>query len=501
MKNKQLLFLILAFLGVFHYGCEEDTIDESEIGNITGSVVNKEDKSPIANAKISTNPATSTVFTDDFGQFILEGVSVGEYSVQAKKEGLTANFEGVTVQANSSVNVIFEMENEAVLNTPPKAPVPLLPQDNQVDVSNNFEFVWGKSTDREDQESLAYTLEIRDAQNQEMLRFENITDTIKQVDNLQFSKQYFWQVSVSDGVNDAVRSELFTFKTADFPVITNYFVKNVNGNNVIYALSEDEDEIQLTSENYNSFRPRKNNGVNKIAFMRSVGAQTHLFTMNPDGSDQQQISSIPIGGFNMEMVDFDWTSNGNALVYPNFTNLFQVNYTGGGTQAIYQTSDGSLITEVAVYENDNSKIALITNDNSGYNAKVFVYDLTTNVVTHMIQQNLPGAVGGIDFSPAGNRVLFTRDVQGFESPNYRQLDSRIFLYNLNTQVLVDISSEKDAGTNDLDPKFSPTGADIIFVNVPNNLNATPQIYISDINPNDNEPRFLLVDGAYMPEWK
>ncbi len=171
MKNKQLLLLILAFLGVFQYGCEEDTIDESEIGNITGSVVNKEDKSPIANAKISTNPATSTVFTDDFGQFILEGVSVGEYSVQAKKEGLTANFEGVTVQANSSVNVIFEMENEAVLNTPPKAPVPLLPQDNQVDVSNNFEFVWGKSTDREDQESLAYTLEIRDAQNQEVLAF------------------------------------------------------------------------------------------------------------------------------------------------------------------------------------------------------------------------------------------------------------------------------------------------------------------------------------------
>jgi acetylglutamate synthase len=34
------------------------------------------------------------------------------------------------------------------------------------------------------------------------------------------------------------------------------------------------------STSVNSWRPRKNNQVNKIAFIRSNGGQNHIYTMN-----------------------------------------------------------------------------------------------------------------------------------------------------------------------------------------------------------------------------
>jgi hypothetical protein len=51
------------------------------------------------------------------------------------------------------------------------------------------------------------------------------------------------------------------------------FIQDVEGN-----------KLQLTNSSINSWRPRKNNQVKKIAFIRASGAQNHIYTMNPDGS-------------------------------------------------------------------------------------------------------------------------------------------------------------------------------------------------------------------------
>ena len=74
--------------------------------------------------------------------------------------------------------------------------------------------------------------------------------------------------------------------------------------------------------------------------------------------------------------------------------------------------------------------------------------------------------GGINFSIQADKLMYTRDITSYQDSNYRILDSHIFIYNLNTDTVIDISSlsDKPAGTNDLDPRFSPNDAEIIFVN-------------------------------------
>ena len=112
--------------------------------------------------------------------------------------------------------------------------------------------------------------------------------------------------------------------------------------------------------------------------------------------------------------------------------------------------------------------------------------------------DLDGTIGSPSFSIDGKMILFSYDVSEFQSPDGRQLDARVFLYNLETEVLTDISVEKEEGTNDLEPRFSPTGAHIIFTNTPNDGISRKDIWKME---RDGENRVLFVENGEMPDWK
>ncbi|MFD2432102.1 carboxypeptidase-like regulatory domain-containing protein [Mesonia maritima] len=188
MKNKIYLSLFISFLTLSFIACQEDTLEDSSVGTITGKVVLEGSNEPVENAKISTNPATSTVFTNAKGEFSLEEVPVEEYSVQAQKDGLLAEFEGATVTANNTVNLIFEMQPESVLNKAPKAPQPISPADNATDLDNTIEFVWNSSDT--DKDEIIYTLELRNEIDDDVLVYQNITDTTYTVNNLGYNRKY-----------------------------------------------------------------------------------------------------------------------------------------------------------------------------------------------------------------------------------------------------------------------------------------------------------------------
>ena len=81
------------------------------------------------------------------------------------------------------------------------------------------------------------------------------------------------------------------------------YIKKVNSNNVIYTADEAGNELQLSSSEVNSFRPRKNLQINKIAYISSDGSQNQIYTMDPDGSNVFKVTnSIPIAGFNNNTV-------------------------------------------------------------------------------------------------------------------------------------------------------------------------------------------------------
>ena len=74
--------------------------------------------------------------------------------------------------------------------------------------------------------------------------------------------------------------------------------------------------------------------------------------------------------------------------------------------------------------------------------------------------------------------------------------------NLENNVTFDLSGidfrGKEAGTNDLDPRFSPDGAKIIFVNTNNDGISPRTIMTMNI---DGRDRTVLFEGAEMPDWR
>ena len=275
----------------------------------------------------------------------------------------------------------------------------LEPLNDSVEVGLSIDLVWSGSDPEEDE--LTYSVEILNDQNADVISFTEITDTTLTVSGLMYNTKYFWQVTANDGINNSVSSNVFNFRTIEFPENRIFFTRKINGNNVIFSTDDDGNEIQLTSQNNNSWRPRKAQSLNKIAFLRSNGGQTHVFTMNLDGSDVQQITSaVPVNGFNFEEIDFEWTNNDSQILYPSFDKLYVIDSDGSGLNQIYQTSNGNFITEVDWNQN-TATIALKTNNSNGYEVEIFTIN-TSGVVQDIILQGITGAAGGIDLSFAGN---------------------------------------------------------------------------------------------------
>jgi hypothetical protein len=220
--------------------------------------------------------------------------------------------------------------------------------------------------------------------------------------------------------------------------------------------------------------------------------------MNQDGSQIKQItSSVGVSGFNLEEIDFSWDANGAKLLFPHQDKLYTINIDGSGLSLLYQTTTGDLITEIDKNES-TGMIAVKTNNLDGYGVQVFTID-RTGAIQNTILTGQNGAAGSINLSVDGTKLLYSRDISGSENPNYRQLDSRIFIYDFGSMASTDLSIDKIAGTNDLDARFSPNEASIIFVNTSNDGISEKNILTVPIA--DLDARETILQKVAMPDWE
>ncbi|MFK5982265.1 MAG: carboxypeptidase regulatory-like domain-containing protein [Flavobacteriaceae bacterium] len=504
MKNYRILTLLFVLIAA--WGCSEDTVDAPKIGAISGAVIDKETGDPLENVKITTNPASSTVFTNENGNFFLPEVIEDDYSVQADLETYSTGFESVSVIEGITSNVAFELELADLINTPPTTPELIFPENGANEVLLEVEFSWSASDTNGDE--LNYTLDVRNGITNEILLFEVGQDTALVVSDLQLATNYFWQVTVTDDVNEPVSSpisEFTTFTSPDNPII---IVKKIDGNNVLFSGNEDVDPegepdfnlLQLTSESTNSFRPRRNLIVNKLAFLRTVGGDVQIFTMNLDGTDVNQVTSnIPVAGFRHNELDFTWANNGQLLYYANFDKLYSIDPDGGGATLLYQTADGLLISEIDMADFDSDLVLLKTNNVYGYEARIYTLRLSSGVEETIIHEGESGAVGGVSFSANADKVLFTKDLSGSQNNSYRQFEARIFLYDIPSATLTEIISDVALGENDLDVSFSPSEGGAIFTRVGTNEGAIPVIAKLDFDQGIDDK--ILFNNAFMPDWQ
>ena len=425
-------FKLIAVFIILLSSCNEDRIGEFNYGTIEGKVVSEGANLPIPNTRVSTQPITSTVFTDSIGNFTIENVPYGEYAVQARKDDFISGLELTNVLENSVVNVIFELLPSTANNKPPTTPLLVAPTQNQVLQSTEvvFEFL---SIDL-DGDPIIYTLEVRNDQNEEVLLFEDITENTFTYSQLQLGVQYFWQVTATDNINSPVLSPLGTF------------------------------------------------------------------SMKRDGSDKVRVTStVKPNGFNLNEINFSWPPTSDKIYFPQLDKLYRINSNGQGLELVYQTTDGSLISEVDASETANI-IALKTNNLDGYNVSIFTIDFDGNILDTVIS-GAPGAASGLNISVTNKLLLYSYDVSEFQNISYRRLDSRIFVYDWDSDITYDISQSKPSGTNDLEPVFSPNEAFAVFTNTSNDGISQKNVYETGIILEDDtdNARLELYTNAFMPD--
>ncbi|WP_264536856.1 carboxypeptidase regulatory-like domain-containing protein [Flavobacterium sp. N1736] len=489
-KIASVLFLL------FLISCSEEKIGDSEFGTVTGRVVTADTFEPLENVKVLSSPATSTVFTDADGKFTIPNVKVGEYSFQAQKDEYVAKFEAVTITANNTSEIVFELSKSTANNKPPTVPVLVNPVDNSTAQDVAIDLTW--TVTDPDNDELTYTVSLRNDNNSEVKMYEAVKDKKLALKDLLFGVKYYWQVTVNDGINTSVLSPIGAFTTISFPATRHLFVKKINDNNVIFTADDAGKQYQLTSSDKNSWRPRRNNQSKKIAFIAATGSQNDIYTMNFDGTEMKRITnSVPIAGFNSDYIGYSWNASGNEFIYPNFDKLYKINSDGSGLTKIFQTPNGKFISECD-WSADGSKIALKVNDANGYNAEIYVIN-PSGVITTIIVSGENGAIGGLNFSVTGLKLVYTKDISGFENAAYRQLDSRIFEYNFLTSASYQIITDKATGTNDLDVRYSPNESELIFTNTSNDGISIKNTVKTGIGVANS--RTVLFSGTSMPDWE
>lgn len=90
--------LLLLFAGLLLTSCSKETVEPQLFGDINGRVINADTDAGVANASITTQPATNAILTDKDGNFELKNVPTGNYVIQAEKTGFTAKSVNVTVR-------------------------------------------------------------------------------------------------------------------------------------------------------------------------------------------------------------------------------------------------------------------------------------------------------------------------------------------------------------------------------------------------------------------
>jgi len=114
MKTIKLITIILA---VILMSCEETYVDVDQFGSISGLVVDGDTHRPLDFVEITTTPASTSLFTDDKGNFNISKVKVGDVVIRADRnkdddeEDTKYNTKSITVAVydNETTNVTFSL--------------------------------------------------------------------------------------------------------------------------------------------------------------------------------------------------------------------------------------------------------------------------------------------------------------------------------------------------------------------------------------------------------
>lgn len=496
----RLVCLLFVFFGFV--SCNEDTIEPEGEGSISGVVLDGANSTPLASVSISTNPATSALVTDAAGRFLIDGIGSGDYSISAKRTGYKTEAVNVAVRHNKQTTVTIVLESTKEGNAIPNPAANPVPATEASNVSSVVTLRWqGSDPDRND--SLTYDVYLFESMNGQKKKVaEAIRDTSVQVTELRYNTTYFWQVISQDSKGNTSNSAVWSFTTASLPDMRYLFSRATDNNYDVYTSDGTaENTFRLTTSFSREWWPRLNPQRDLVAYSSNVGIEPHIFVMTREGNSKRQVTTLPVVGYHNQGIGFTWSPDGGKLLYANYDKLYTINRDGSGLTLI-ATAPANRHFRMVDWTAQGNRIVAQTIGSNINDSELYLMNADGANMTLLVG-NLPGRVESPSFSIDGTRIMYTIDASGFESADGRQLDSRIYIRNIDgSGTVFDVSANKPAGTNDLYPRFSPDGARVIFVNTNNDGLSQQDVWTVELNSDIRDRnRTKLFDNATMPEWR
>jgi len=494
------VFLVLTSLMLF--SCSDDPVSPPQYGAVKGRVTDVYDDSPIEGVSITTTPATVSVTTDIDGTYKIDTVEPDSYVLRAVKQGYKNSIVYILVQNGKVTTADITMAIEPSTNHPPDQPFNPFPANGASGQERSLVLSWSAS-DPDESDSLFCDIRFGSSASSPLPSVvSDHEDTTWVVDDLLYETTYFWQVVVKDNSGVSVNGDVWSFTTGEFPDNRLVFASNRDGNYEIYSASVNgENIVRLTDNPARDWWPVFNPDRDLIAFTSTRSISSHIYVMNTDGSSVEKITSVPVAGYNNYGIGFCWSYDGYSLYYSYYDTLYRIDADGSNLTAIAEAPEGMHFRECTASPLGD-KLVVVAQGRSVFTNTLYIMNVDGSYMEALVE-DLPGTLGHPDFSPDGQAIVYYYDVSEYESAGVRLFDSHIFAINIDGTINADLSTDKTPGTNDLDPVWSPDGARIIFVNVPNDDSSPPDIYIMDytIMEGYDRKRQLIIPDGEMPDWR
>lgn len=487
----------LLLLIVIMTSCRDDKVEPVYYTSITGYVTDASNNLPLSGVGITTNPGTGSVLTNEEGVFYLSNVPTGTYNVIAKKDGYKTGSASISVlqDKSNSISILLSRSDD---NMNIKLPYDPIPSEGEEEVALSGILAW-RSPELPDESVLSYDVLLYDQENAtSKVLVTEITDTSVDIDNLRFETTYFWQVNTRLSNGNTLPGEVWSFTSLSFPDNRFLYTSGREGNFEIYSSDSSGNlNTRLTANSNRDLFPLWSPNRDIIAYSSDKGVQPFIYTMDADGSNSKKISPLPVAGYHNDGIGFCWSPDGGKFLFSNYEKLYSIDR-NGTNMVLISTAPSGRHYRKADWTAQGNRIVVEAMGSVIYENEIYIMNSNGSGRIRLIGDR-PGIVNSPSFSINGNYILFTQDVSGFESMDGRQLNAHIFLMNItDTADVTDLSLNKTDGTNDLNPRFSPDGSKIIFVNASNDGTGDKDVWITDVDGNN---RKKLFSDAEMPHWK
>jgi TolB protein len=501
MKYALLFFLSWLVLA----GCTETTVEPARYGSLSGVVLDARSNQPLANVSITTTPASSSYLTDAKGQFSVPQLLAGTVSVTATKADYTAQTASLTVSEGQTQTVSLLLAR-ATSTIPPSAPGRPEPANGATGQPTQLTLRW-HPVPASKSDSLRYTVSLYESGNvNQRALLTNSRDTAVLVTGLRYATTYYWQVTATNNAGNgaSARSAVWSFQTQALPDNRVLFVRTTGTNTDIYSSSlAGTNLLQLTTEATTETAPKLSPNRDLIAYTSNATGQYQLYTMNRDGSNQRRITTLAVEGYHNAGLAFCWSPDGAQLLYGHYNQLYRINRDGTGLTLVNTAAVDRHFRECDWTAQNGGRLVVQVVGVNVYDSELYLLSPDGASATQLVG-NLPGRLDSPSFSIDGTRVLYTRDVAGFNGVNGRQLDTHIFTQRLDGSGLFDVTlnssngSPKTVGTNDLSPRYSPDGFSIVYINQVNDGLTPGELWTVETSGLNRTRQFT---NAALPDYK